>query len=115
VLAVAYNSGKILLCDIENSASVHTFQIGSSPTTLLWSAQSKSVTDQPECFQDLSSQFLPNLPAFEKGYFACVLVICNKFVNQLPQCFFHNILAQYYVSYYLPVLYNGNGDDGDGK
>lgn len=66
VLAVAYSTEKILLCDIENSATVHTLQTTSKPTTLVWSSQSKSVPDLPQCFQDFSSQFLPNLPAFEK-------------------------------------------------
>ena len=70
VLAVAYTTGKIVLCNVENSASVHMLQIGSRPTALIWSPQSKSESEQPECFRDFSSQFLPNLPPFEKGYFA---------------------------------------------
>jgi len=77
VLAVAYSTGKVVLSDIENSSSIHTFQTKSKPTTLLWSSQPKSDSHHAECFQDLSSEFLPNLPAFEKGYFAHDF----KFVN----------------------------------
>lgn len=77
VLAVAYGSGKILLADIENSSSIHTFQTGSKPTLLLWSPQSKSASHDTECFRDLSSEFLPKLPAFEKGYCAHDVKFCQ--------------------------------------
>ena len=81
MLAVAYSTGKILLCDIENSAPVHNLHAGSKPTTLMWSAQSKSTSDRPEFFQDFSSQFLPNLPAFEKRYLARILSTAVGFVR----------------------------------
>jgi len=99
VLAIAYSTGKILLSDIENLSPIHTLQTVSKPTTLLWSPQSKSLSHDTECFRDSSSEFLPNLPAFEKGYVCMILNIVSIVI-----CFVLVMIHVYFICIYLRKL-----------
>jgi hypothetical protein len=84
VLAVGYDNGLIVLCDVENSEKLHSLQHGYSVTSLSWIAENISNTkenhiaaDAPasvnllgndDCFQDMSAHFLPRLPQFSKRF-----------------------------------------------
>ena len=70
VLAVGYSTGKINLCDVENSSCLQSVQLPSKVTCLLWTSDIAVDCDLSKdgnnCFQDLSDQYLPKLPLFAK-------------------------------------------------
>lgn len=72
LLAIAYDTGAITLCDVENSEVIHSLDLGACISALTWvsnSATTKESDGSENCiYRDHSSTYLPKLPALNKGY-----------------------------------------------
>ncbi|XP_077517919.1 anaphase-promoting complex subunit 4 [Amblyomma americanum] len=71
LLAIGYNTGTIILCNVENADIVHTLSFSSEITCLCWSTDGCTVedTEHRSCiYQDFSAGFLPKLPSLNKSY-----------------------------------------------
>ncbi|ELU05336.1 hypothetical protein CAPTEDRAFT_103123 [Capitella teleta] len=97
VLAVSCENGTVLLCNVEDSSVLHTLEIHADVTSLSW--DSEDPVEQPageneprDCFQDLSSHFLPKLPPFSKAYRMVQRIQKNSLVKQILQLIFFNRL-----------------------
>ncbi len=80
VLSVGYSCGLVLLCDVENSAQLHTIEFECGVASLKWISetsgdvtakgnnrqQSESESQQVDCFQECAATYLPKLPNFPK-------------------------------------------------
>lgn len=74
LLAIGYNTGTIILCNVENADIVHTLSLSSAITCLCWSTDGCTVEGAEHgssIYQDFSAVFLPNLPSLNKSY-GCV-------------------------------------------
>lgn len=72
ILAVAYETGKIVLCDVENADILHTIEIRASITAMTWVAKFTSDATKSDneiyFYEDLSHHFLSKLPSLSKSY-----------------------------------------------
>lgn len=74
VLAVGYNNGKVIICDVENATPLHDLSIDMALTSMTWVSEVKPDLKDDESFtendyyQDQSAYFLPRLPHFPKSY-----------------------------------------------
>ena len=69
VLAVAYDSGEVLICFVENASVLHRLSIP-SVSCLCWISHSEKQesTETRSCFEEKASEFLPKLPNFPKAF-----------------------------------------------
>lgn len=70
ILAIGYNTGAVLLCNVENSDIVHTLTMPSGVSCLSWSTDGATgdVGHHPCIYRDLSTTYLPKLPSLNKSY-----------------------------------------------
>lgn len=70
ILAVGYDSGRVVLCDIEKANILHCFESGPAITALTWDPKcNKSLgPDVTPFYEDLSGIFLPKIPSLSKTY-----------------------------------------------
>ncbi|XP_076313209.1 anaphase-promoting complex subunit 4 [Tachypleus tridentatus] len=68
VLAVAYDTGTVLLCDVENSDVLHKIDVASSISCMSWVQKHEQHKREHLCYIDRSSQYLPKLPSLTKSY-----------------------------------------------
>ncbi|CAM1319382.1 ANAPC4 (predicted) [Pycnogonum litorale] len=69
VLAVAYDLGRISLCDSENGSVIHSHELKSCITSLTWVQSSVNIENNAESyFKETSSTFLPKLPPLSNTY-----------------------------------------------
>ena len=73
VLAVSGNNGRIQLCNVEDSSTLHALHIPGPVTSMTWGSEVMSEVkvsegEEPgkDCFQDMSAHYLPTLPPFSK-------------------------------------------------
>ncbi|KAK2166972.1 hypothetical protein NP493_1295g01027 [Ridgeia piscesae] len=74
VVAVGYDTGQMQLCDVENASCLHSVTLSGAITAICWvsgamleggGTEADDTTE--DVFQDMSSHYLPRLPAFSKG------------------------------------------------
>ncbi|CAN8004254.1 unnamed protein product [Ixodes pacificus] len=73
ILAIAYDTGTIILCNVENADIIHTIEVGSCISTLTWASDDSSTTNgepRSDIYKDVSKTYLPNLPSLNKTYSA---------------------------------------------
>ncbi|XP_013771782.1 anaphase-promoting complex subunit 4-like [Limulus polyphemus] len=68
VLAVAYDTGTVLLCDVENSDVLHKIDVASSILCMAWVQKHEQHEREQLCYTDRSYQYLPKLPSLTKSY-----------------------------------------------
>ncbi|CAL1277587.1 unnamed protein product [Larinioides sclopetarius] len=69
ILAYAYDSGKITLCDVENSEAVHVLDVHCIVTSLAWVQCMQMPSDEYRpIYTDRSKEFLQRHFALNKGY-----------------------------------------------
>lgn len=69
ILSLFLVSGHVSLCDVENGAIVHSFDLESSITCLSWTSATRiSDTNTERYFVETSSTFLPKLPSLTSSF-----------------------------------------------
>ena len=84
VVAVGYDTGQMQLCDVENASCLHSVTLSGAITAICWvsgamleggGTEADDTTE--DVFQDMSSHYLPRLPAFSKGWAFRLLCPCT--------------------------------------
>ncbi|CAN7999098.1 unnamed protein product [Ixodes hexagonus] len=71
ILAIAYDTGTLILCNVENADIVHTIEVAACISTLSWASDGSSTSDvgpRLDIYKDVSKTYLPNLPSLNKTY-----------------------------------------------
>ena len=68
MLAVGYNNGQTILCDVENAEKLHTIVNATAITTMSWISERPTDNVDKDNFQDRASFYLPKLPQFSKRF-----------------------------------------------
>ncbi|XP_054707714.1 anaphase-promoting complex subunit 4-like [Uloborus diversus] len=68
VLAYAYDNGKVTLCDVENSETVHLLDVRCCVTSLSWVETPDGHDEENSFYVDRSAEYLPKLYSLNKAY-----------------------------------------------
>ena len=75
VVAVGYDTGQMQLSDVENASCLHSVTLSAAITATCWvsgamleGSGTEADDTTEDVFQDMSSHYLPRLPAFSKGW-----------------------------------------------